>query len=154
MTSDPSIHAGVNLDGTLYGSVVDTGLARPFLLWSRGQDPSSNVSVVDPSWDAFLNHSSTRKDKLQLMLDGAQHYTFCDAPLLGELRGLVELPGAESFFGSIEGRRVLVILATYVDAFFRYAFREGIDPLLKAPSQSFPEVEFVSAGLFGSWHKR
>ncbi|KAJ9621904.1 hypothetical protein H2203_006784 [Taxawa tesnikishii (nom. ined.)] len=143
MTSDASFKGGVNFDGTMYGSVVQTGLARPFLLWGRVGDNASSV----PSWAEFLQNSPNRSNKLELTLTDSVHLTFSDAPLVADLTGLAAVPGASALVGGLDGRRALVILATYVDAFFRFSFGEGVPKILQGATAAFPEVEFYSKPL-------
>ncbi|KAG9940750.1 alpha/beta-hydrolase, partial [Aureobasidium melanogenum] len=121
---DPSFKAGINFDGTLYGSVVSTGVKQPFLIFSHaGQLLNETIS----SWKSFLQ-ASPKFDKIELSLNGSVHNTFSDAPLLADLAGIAELPGVDAALGQLDGRRVIVIVAAYTDAFF---------------SAGFPEVEFV-----------
>ncbi|CAD0112708.1 unnamed protein product [Aureobasidium uvarum] len=138
---DPSFRAGINFDGKLYGSVATSGLGQPFLFFSHSIQPDSGVIS---SWQSFLQASPTF-NKFELRLNGSVHLTFSDAPLLADLSGIVELPGAGTLIGLLDGRRVLVILAAYADAFFGYAFRGAVKvpELLRGPNSGFPEVEFV-----------
>jgi hypothetical protein len=46
MLDDPRIKAGMDLDGTLYGPVVTTGLTRPFMLLSAADHDRTN----DATW--------------------------------------------------------------------------------------------------------
>ncbi|KAK6008519.1 hypothetical protein QM012_000422 [Aureobasidium pullulans] len=138
---DPSFKAGINFDGTLYGSVVTSGIKQPFLIFTHaGELLPETIS----SWQSFLQASS-RFDKLELRLNGSVHNTFSDAPLLADLAGIAELPGVDAALGQLNGRRVLVVLAAYTDAYFRYAFKGAtrVPELLSGPSAKFPEVEFV-----------
>lgn len=138
---DPSFKAGINFDGTLYGSVVNSGIKQPFIIFEHaGQLLNETIA----SWQSFLQ-ASPKSDKLELRLNGSVHNTFSDAPLLADLAGIDELPGVGAALGQLDGRRVLVILAAYTDAFFRYAFRGAakVPELLRGPSTGFPEVEFV-----------
>ena len=139
---DPSPKGGVNFDGTLYGSVVQTGLDRPFM--NFGRPGETNLST----WDEFLSHSDNVND-LVLNLKNVTHESFSDAPLIANVAGMAQDPGVSTVFTGLDGRRVLVILATYVDAFFRFSFGEGVSSILKGPSAAFPEVEFVSKPLVG-----
>ncbi|KAH0377466.1 hypothetical protein KCU89_g17891, partial [Aureobasidium melanogenum] len=112
---DASFKAGINFDGTLYGSVVNSGIKQPFLIFSHTNQSAPGTMS---SWQSFLQ-ASPKFDKLELSLNGSTHYTFTDAPLLADLAGLDELPGVDAALGQLSGTRVLVILAAYTDAFFR-----------------------------------
>ncbi len=80
MGEDPRIAAGVDLDGTLLGAVVDTGLDRPFLLFGSAQQDSSQ-GRTDPSWHQFWTHLRGWRQKIVLVNGG--HLSFTDLCLFG-----------------------------------------------------------------------
>lgn len=139
---DSSFKAGIDFDGTMYGSVVTTGITQPFLIFAHD---NQTLPGTISSWNSFLQASPDKSDKLELSLNGSVHNTFSDAPLLADLAGLSGLPGIDAALGSLDGRRVLVIVAAYTNAFFQYAFHGAakVPELLKGPSAAFPEVDFL-----------
>ncbi|KAG9589356.1 alpha/beta-hydrolase, partial [Aureobasidium melanogenum] len=97
---DPSFRAGINFDGTLFGSVVTSGLKQPFLVFSHAGEL---LNETTSSWNSFLQ-ASPKFDKLELNLNGSVHNTFSDAPLLADLAGIAELPGVDAALGQLDDR--------------------------------------------------
>ncbi|MFC4057939.1 alpha/beta hydrolase family protein [Planomonospora corallina] len=127
MLTDPRVRAGVNMDGSFWIPIPDTGLARPFLLLGAGQE------VKDPTWPRdWANLTGWRR---WATVKGAGHGSFTDyAPLLAGLLG------DEETFGTLSGARSLEITRTYVAAFFDLHLRGRAQPLLDRPSHRYPEV--------------
>jgi pimeloyl-ACP methyl ester carboxylesterase len=53
MVADPRIDAGVNLDGTPYVPIPDSGLDRPCMLFGTEE---THAPGGDPEWDAARTH--------------------------------------------------------------------------------------------------
>ncbi|HEV3170613.1 MAG TPA: hypothetical protein VGZ32_09745 [Actinocrinis sp.] len=127
------------LDGTLFGPVVDTGLDRPFLLFSSQDHNRDN----DATWASFWAHQQGWK--LDLKLLGAQHTSFTDAetflPPLAPVLGLSPDQLAQDI-GTIDPQRAVSIERTYLAAFFDQELRHHHSRLLDGPSPSMPEVQF------------
>ncbi len=123
--------AAVDLDGSPFGAVTQTGLAKPMMciLSDLPADDAlpalRRVAATAPSGSASL-----------LTVRGAQHYNFADdAVLMSPLRPL-------GLLGSIDGARGLRIVREYTRAFFD-TFLLGVDsPLLRGESSMYPEVQF------------
>ncbi|MCI4066487.1 hypothetical protein MRQ36_29590 [Micromonospora sp. R77] len=135
MHTDPRLAAGVDLDGTLYGPVVDTGLSRPFLLMSSATHDRSD----DGTWAEFWSHlSGWHRD---LKLAGSGHLSYCDiAALVGPLHLTGMFP--PEMVGTIDGDRAVQIEQTYLTAYFDRFLRHGSTPLLDSPDPDYPEVLF------------
>ncbi|PYH43096.1 PAF acetylhydrolase family protein [Aspergillus saccharolyticus JOP 1030-1] len=139
---DDRLVGGINLDGTLFGSVVDTGLSSPFLLFGN----ANHTQATDASWATFL--SQTRGWKLELQLAQSEHYTFSDFPVLvdslgvsDEVTRLVQAV-ATGTIGVLRARNVLV---EYITAALRYFISGDQSDLLSGPSAAYPDVTFVSS---------
>ena len=87
MLEDQRIQAGVNLDGTLFGPVVDAGLDRPFMLvGAEGHGRDS-----DQSWAKFW--ANLRGWRLNLQLTGSAHNSFTDLQVMvPQTAGALGLP--------------------------------------------------------------
>ncbi|KAK9693059.1 hypothetical protein K7432_014084 [Basidiobolus ranarum] len=133
MLKDTRIVAGADLDGSLWGSVVDKGLDRPFLLMGPTQ---SNLSS-DPSWAKIW--PNLRSWRLLLKLADSEHLTFSDLPVLVNILNLTN-PALDPLIGSINGLKVLEIQRTYISAFLDRIFRETDNPILQRPDSRFPEI--------------
>ncbi|WP_327358571.1 alpha/beta hydrolase family protein [Streptomyces sp. NBC_01304] len=132
MAADRRVRAGVNLDGTFFAPVPDSGLGgRPFLM--LGTESFHSPGSVD-DWDGDW----ARLDgwKRWLTVTGSGHYTFTDLPVLAGQLGMtdpkVPLPGDRS------GQ----ITRDYVGAFFDQHLRGIPQPLLDGPTPGNPEVVF------------
>lgn len=140
MHEDPRVSAGIDLDGTLYGSVVTAGLDRPFLLVAGGKTTHESI----PSWAVFT--AALRGWHREIKLAGSRHLTFHDSvlmrPLLATIPGITPDLLAEQY-GSIDSRRAVAVQRAYVAAFFDLHLRHRDRSLFDGPSAEYPEISFV-----------
>jgi predicted dienelactone hydrolase len=140
MYEDRRIKAGVNLDGTMAGAVVDAGLDRPFMLvaaQNHGRD-------TDPSWARFW--MNLRGWRLNLRLTGAGHNSFTDLQvLIPQLVGVLHLPPelVQLLIGTVDPHRSVLAQRAYLTAFFNLHLLHHDGRLLTRPSPRFPEMQFV-----------
>ncbi|MGW4662166.1 alpha/beta hydrolase family protein [Streptosporangium sandarakinum] len=133
MAGDRRVRAGVDMDGTFFAPVPDSGLGgRPFMMLgtAAGHSPGSE----DTSWA----RDWVRLDgwKRWLTVKDTGHFSFIDIPVLGEQLGVTD-PGAP-----LPGSRSAKITTSYVGAFFDWHLRGKAQPLLDGPSPADPEVTF------------
>lgn len=115
MHDDPRVAAGVDLDGSLWGSVLTDGLDRPFVLIG-GTD---HERTQDPSWQQFW--SADHGPKLDFRLDGSQHHSFCDNQLILPVlaaAGIVPADFDTEMVGTIDSRNSLDLQRGYLRTFF------------------------------------
>jgi predicted dienelactone hydrolase len=140
MLDDPRMKAGVDMDGTLFGPVVTTGLNRPFLLLSSADHNRDN----DPSWAQFWTASTGWKRDFRLL--GSAHGSYFDAevlvPQVADALGLTPTQLA-TIIGTINPARAITVESAYLDAFFGQHLRHRPGHLLDSPSPRFPEMVFV-----------
>lgn len=136
MRLDQDVSVGINLDGTMWGPVVDTGLDRAFLLFG-----SDGHAEQDPTWTSFRTHSPKTTT---LEIAGADHMNFTDLPDLFALRSPDE-PREFLGIGPIDTRRSTTIQTAYVRAFLDHHLRNKPSPLLDGPSRRYPDVRFLPA---------
>jgi predicted dienelactone hydrolase len=131
MLTDNRIRAGVDLDGSLFGSVVAQGLTRPFMLVVGDHD-------LTPDQAQFMRR--LRSTRYALRLRGAGHYSFTDLPLFA-----AGLPGLARAFdlGTIDPQRASRALRAYVAAFFAETLLGRKQALLRGPSTAYPEARFL-----------
>jgi predicted dienelactone hydrolase len=140
MFEDRRIKAGVNLDGTLFGPVVNAGLDRPFMLVAaqgHGRDD-------DESWAKFW--ANLLGWRLNLQLTGSAHNSFTDFQvLLPQAAGVLNLPpdAVQQLIGTIDPHRSIINQRAYLTAFFTLHLRHRNNHLLDHPSRRFPEMRFV-----------
>lgn len=141
MLYDRRLLGGINLDGSMFGDVLEKGLHRPFMLFAH----EGKNRTTDPSWETIW--TKLKGWKRELEVDGSAHGTFTDLPevvkVLGIGGGLPE--EVELLLGRIDGERALDIVSTYVLAFFDRILKGKRGALLNGPSDLYPEVEFAAA---------
>lgn len=120
-TKDERCKAAINMDGGIYGDLIDLKIPLPFMYMNseryRGYD------------NLFLNHVDNAA--YNITIKEADHQNFSDLSILDPSAPLI---------GEIDGYRMLEILNDYTRAFFDKHLR-GIDSaLLSEPSPEYPEV--------------
>ncbi|MEC3920008.1 alpha/beta hydrolase family protein [Nocardia sp. CDC160] len=119
MHDDRRVAAGVDLDGTLMGSVLTDGLDRPFVLIGS----TDHGRAQDPSWQQFW--ANDRGPKMELRLDGSQHLSFCDnqaiVPAL-TAAGIMPADFAAKVVGTIAPQDSLDLQRAYLRTFFDTTF--------------------------------
>jgi predicted dienelactone hydrolase len=122
---DERFKAGVNLDGTQFGTLIDSYLAQPFMFMNSGQSKDHNDFV----YDRLLNTGYS------VTVDGSSHMDFTDffytIPLFKRLAK-----------DAISDDRMYRIVNAYTGAFFDTYLKAERDSLLDGPSDEYPEVEF------------
>jgi predicted dienelactone hydrolase len=140
MLEDQRIMAGVNLDGTFFGPVVNAGLDRPFLLVSSHGGGRDN----DVSWAKFW--ANLRGWRLNLQLTDSAHNSFSDLQaLVPQAAGVLSFPPdtVQQFIGTIDPDRSITNQRAYLTAFFDMHLRHRGGHLLDRPSPRFPEMQFI-----------
>lgn len=140
---DSRCKAGIDIDGAPQGSVIESGIDRPFLFLlsdhSRDTDPESRQIKAD------IQSIYTRlppNGRLRVAIRGANHFTFSDDGALMKSR-LVR--GVLRAFGRLRigGRRQLAISAHCIHTFFD-AYLKGTGssrPALASPL--YPEIQVL-----------
>jgi predicted dienelactone hydrolase len=139
MHEDPRIHAGVNLDGTLFGPVIHAGLDRPFMLVGSQNHSRDD----DETWQTFW--ANLTGWRLNLQLTGSGHNSFTDyQALVPQLAGVLNLPpeAVHELIGTIEPDRSITNQRAYLTAFLDQHLRHCRSHLLQQPSPRFPEMQF------------
>jgi dienelactone hydrolase len=140
MLEDRRISAGVNLDGTLFGPVVNAGLDRPFMLVAAQGHGRDN----DETWAKFW--ANLLRWRLNLRLIGSAHNSFTDFQVLvPQVAGVLNLtPDAvQQLIGIIDPHRSIINQRAYITAFFNLHLRHRDNHLLDHPIPRFPEMQFV-----------
>jgi dienelactone hydrolase len=148
--------ACLNLDGLtggqpFYPDDYGQGPAQPFLLLTKSAEAPSDETlarwqITRAEWEATTAETDTRVNKLfemvaagsyRVTIDGAQHDSFTDGPLL-----------TTAAFGGGRGpaRRQLAIERAYVRAFFDHYVRMPGSQAPLTALEGYPEVRFESWG--------
>ncbi|KAH8708525.1 Alpha/Beta hydrolase protein [Phaeosphaeriaceae sp. PMI808] len=149
LLNDKRFRAGVNIDGMMFGPVLNTSLGshgrQAFMLWgSDGHD-----SFTDPTWAQFwatLNSSADVDYKKEFTITNGSHGSYWDLNILVDVAGIRDelSDTAQSLLGPILGQPIWNIMGRYLPAFFWYAL--GLKPedeVLKGPSEEFPAVKML-----------
>lgn len=136
MLSDSRLIGGVNLDGTFFGSVIDRGLDKPFMIMAH---EGKNLTT-DTTWAALW--PKLKGFRRAFMLSGSTHGTFTDLAECADLIGLRERFPTQvaALLGSIDGERALQGIGAYTSRFFDYVLKGKKSELLDWSSMEFPEV--------------
>lgn len=136
---DARCKAGIDLDGDLSGSVVQTGLTTPFMVLQsdRGACRDASCRTMQGQVQAILR-TVPPGGRYDLSIAGMEHFNFSDYA--------VEFTPLRLFgvLGSIDGTRGLQITRAYVRAFFDTYLTKRPSRLLQGPSRSYPEVQFIA----------
>jgi dienelactone hydrolase len=135
---DVRCKAGIDLDGSLFGPVVQTGLRKPFLVIQSEPCSTSDCRTFQSEIQAILR-TVPNHEGYHLTIKGVQHYNFSDSAVY------FSPERALGVLGSIDGARGLQITRAYVRAFFDRYLNEIPAPLLQGPSRAYPEVQFLGS---------
>ncbi len=128
---DRRVRVALDLDGTLVGDVVESGLSKPFLMFDHPHPGETNYHR-----DNVVLRDA--KPGYRLILAGSQHSFSGDWGLLPFIPASAKKAG----LGPIDPVRALTITKAYVEAFFGEYLDGRKSPLLNGPSPDYPEVTF------------
>jgi predicted dienelactone hydrolase len=134
MLADRRVQAGINLDGSFIGPILDRNLKRPFLMFG-----SDSNGEQDETWTATWDR--LRGPRYWLEIEGAAHLSFTDFQSLLPQIGLPP-DQIEPVIGTIDAQRSVAIQRTYIRAFFDRHLRHRGGNLLDRPSPRYPEITF------------
>ena len=124
---DMRCKAAINIDGTQWGTLLDTPLQTPFLMMYGEKTDHLN--------DWVLNTSPA--SGYSLRVNGASHINFTDFNLVSPLFKLPQL----GILGEIDARQMERIMNAYILAFFDQTLKGIPSPLFESVSPEFLEVE-------------
>jgi predicted dienelactone hydrolase len=148
MLADPRLHAGADLDGSLYGPVVHEGLQRPFLLMlspipasfkKRCGASCAHLSVFH-FFRAFYSH--LRGPRYAVELADSGHESFEDSVWIKPQLAPIAPAAARQFdVGSINERAAVTTVTGYLTAFFDRYLRDTPQPVLREPTKTYPSLK-------------
>lgn len=121
MRALPQIKAGVDLDGTLYGTPLSTRLSRPFMLVGDGWHDSRN----DDTWRAGWHQLTGYRREIKLRNSG--HLSFTDvASFIDSLGHRSRYPVADQrlLLGAIPAPRAIAATRQLLAAFFDHFLQQ------------------------------
>lgn len=140
--ADDRVLGGVDLDGSPWGPVIETGLEKPFLYSGKDLENGDDPTII-PFFEKL------RGPKMMVRVDGATHYSYIDFPLL--LTTQEEVPPElrliyEYLLGTVEGERMMTIVITLLRGLFDLALR-GDAQALSRVEKDFPEIHVMERDL-------
>lgn len=135
--TDTRCAGAVDLDGTPYGAVVHTGLAKPHLLLASGDLCLAATCPSAPADPAVHELLATGGPAWCYQIDGARHFDFSEYDayyLAAPLRAQLAL-------GDLDGTEVLTITGAYVTAFLDHTVHARAEPLLQTGNTELPQVK-------------
>ena len=121
--------AGLNMDGFMYGKIVENPIKVPFMY----------MHSVSSDESAFINdwfYKQTKNMAYMLKIKGTVHSNYGDFSLFD---GIFKEQG---LLGPIDGERCVEIQRAYILAFFNKHLKGRESDLLNESSTTYPEVEF------------
>ncbi|MFG2576870.1 alpha/beta hydrolase family protein [Streptomyces sp. NPDC048481] len=137
MAAGAPVAAGANLDGSLFGPVVATGLRKPFLLMGEDADNKPSWPEIWPRLSGWRRH---------LRLTGTRHFSYTDyetfMPQVAARLGATDEQLAD-FIGPLDATRAVHVQRRLLLAYFDLHLRGRRAPVLEGPSARYPEVRFI-----------
>jgi hypothetical protein len=138
---DSRCKAGIDIDGSPYGSVIQEGLTQPFMfvLSDHGDLSAPENRPVFANIQSIYDRLPN--GRLLITIRGANHFSFSDQILIKShyLINLMRMFGV----GSLEQRRGLAITAECVHTFFDVYLKGASTASLNKLSQLYPEVQIA-----------
>jgi dienelactone hydrolase len=124
MRVEPSVRAGVDMDGSIFGAARRRGVPRAFLVMVSRR--------TDPTIRSMLTHS--RGPRLALAFTGFEHLSFSDLPAIAPAAVRARTPPT---------LRDIAVQRAYLRAFLDRSVRGRPGRLLDGPSRRWPQVRFL-----------
>ncbi len=129
---DARCKAGIDMDGAPFGTVIQTGLKKPFMFiladHAGESDPLSNQ--IQSNIESIYN--SLPESRVWISLDGVRHFNFTDMALTKE-KYIFRVFGATGPIGNIRG---LEVAAACVRTFFEvYLKGQPVNQIKNLPTQ-------------------
>ena len=138
---DSRCKAAIDVDGQPFGSVVQSGLNRPFMFILSDHQ----IQSPDPETRQILANIQSIFDRLpadsrhRIVIRGANHFLFSDDGAL--LKSQIVLRTLRMFgVVGIEGRRQLAVTTYAVHSFFDRYLKEASSTPLNLSSPLYPEI--------------
>ncbi|GHO81894.1 alpha/beta hydrolase [Ktedonobacter sp. SOSP1-85] len=134
---DARCKASMDIDGDLFGDVLQAGLHKPFMVIQHDEGACSDTDchTFQQGIQAVLS-TVPRGAGYHISIKDTEHFNFSDyAVYFSMLR-------AFGMLGSIDGVRGVQITRAYVRAFFDAYLDNTPSPLLRGPASTYPEVGF------------
>src|ERR1700694_1806311 len=143
-SQDSRCKAGIDVDGSLHGSVIQAGIHKPFMFLLSGQgDFSSDAEIRQIEADIQSVYDRLPADgRLRIVIRGANHFLFSDDGALLKSHMVLRTLRMLGILG-IDGRRQLAVTAYCVHTFFDAYLNKTGPSRLKISSPLYPEIQVL-----------
>ncbi len=143
-SQDSRCKAGIDVDGSLHGSVIQAGIHKPFMfLLSDHGDFSSDAETRQIQADIQSVYDRLPANgRLRVAIRGANHFTFSDDGALLKSRILLGVLRVLGMLG-INGRRQLAVTTYCVHTFFDAYLKGSRGSRLNLSSPLYPEIQVI-----------
>src|SRR3984893_7520028 len=141
---DSRCEGGIDVDWSLDGSVIQTGIHKPFMFLLSGQgDFSSDAEIRQIQADIQSVYDRLPADgRLRISIRGANHFLFSDDGAL--LKSHIVLRTLRAFgVVGIDGRRQLAVTVYCVHSFFDAYLKGTSVSRLNISSPLYPEIQVL-----------
>ena len=140
---DSRCMAGIDIDGAPHGSVIENGLAQPFMFLLSDHGDASDSASVQIERDIQSIYERIRPDlRLRVVIRGAFHFMFSDDGALlksSVVRGVLRVLGRLG----IDARRQLAVTTYCVHTFFDHYLKGAGGSRLNIASPLYPEIQVL-----------
>ncbi|HXH38305.1 MAG TPA: family membership [Thermoanaerobaculia bacterium] len=140
---DARCKAGIDVDGQPFGSVVHSGIRRPFLFLlsdhGRSSDPVSRQ--IEANIQSIYD-SLPADGRVRITIRGANHFFFSDDGALLKSHIVLRVLRMLGIVG-IDGRRQLAITTYCIDSFFDAYLKGPAVSRLNLSSPRYPEIQVL-----------
>ena len=140
---DPRCKAGIDIDGAPHGSVIENGLAQPFMFLLSDHGDVSDSASVQIERDIRSIYERIAPDlRLRVVIRGAFHFMFSDDGAVlksSVVRGVLHVLGRLG----IDARRQLAVTTYCVHTFFDHYLKGAGGSRLNIASPLYPEIQVL-----------
>lgn len=142
-SQDSRCKAGIDLDGAPHGSVIQSGIRRPFmfLLSDHSRESDAQTQQIRADIQSIYEHTPAN-ERLYVTIRGANHFTFNDDGAMLKshvVRGVLRAAGKLG----IDGDRQLAITAYCLRTFFDAYVKESAGSPPEISSPLYPEIQVL-----------
>jgi predicted dienelactone hydrolase len=132
---EPRCKAGINLDGSPYGSVIETGIDKPFMFLLADHAKENDPISVKIKSNIKSIYNSVTADKYWFYLTGSQHFNFSDIPYQKEWL-IMRLSGATGSIGRRHGTELInTSVLNFFNVYLKGEPKAQLDSLIKSNSE-------------------
>jgi dienelactone hydrolase len=140
---DSRCKAGIDVDGAPHGSVIQAGIARPFMFLLSDHSHESELEGRQILANMQSIYDRLPVDgRLRIVIRGANHFLFSDDGALLKSPMVLRTLRRLGILG-IDGRRQLAVTAYCVHSFFDAYLKKTGPSRLKISSPLYPEIQVL-----------